>query len=314
MSHKETFSFRSADGKTDIHAVYWLPDDPSKCRGVLQLVHGMVEFIERYEPFAMFMADHGFAVAGHDHIGHGASVLSKDDWGYFPPDRPSDTVVDDMHTLRGIVQERFPGKPYFILGHSMGSYMLRKYLTKYAQGLSGAVIMGTGYVAPGMAAFGKFLSGLLARFKGWHYRSMFVTSLAFGASYRRFDVTGKDTSNSWLTKDPEIVKFYYNEPRCTYLFTLSGYKGLFEAVSYTCRQQNVSLIPASLPVLIVSGADDPVGDAGEGVKKVEAMMKTAGIRDLTCKLYENDRHEILNELDRETVFQDLLDWMEKHMA
>ena len=138
------FSFLSKDGKTNIHAIKWIPDS-GEYKAIMQITHGMVEYIERYEDFATFLTAHGYMVVGHDHLGHGQSVVSENDWGYFAPDDPSGVLVEDMNQLRNIIQKENPEVPYFMFGHSMGSYMLRKYLTKYNDNLRGAIICGTGY-------------------------------------------------------------------------------------------------------------------------------------------------------------------------
>ncbi len=274
----------------------------------------MVEFIERYNEFAEFLCGNGFLVVGHDHIGHGESVVSKEDWGYFAPDHPSDVLVADMHKLRVTTQERYPGLPYFMLGHSMGSYMLRKYLALHGAGLSGAIIMGTGSVPDKATKSGLLAVKLLAKLFGWRHRSRLVQKLSFGGAYKKFDREGKDTANSWLTKDRQIVDFYYHEPKCMFTFTLNGYLGLFEAVLFDNQPKNIDAIPKELPLFLVSGADDPVGDLGEGVRRVYKGYLEAGILDVTCKLYENDRHEILNETDRDAVYRDILSWLQAHIG
>ena len=230
MTKEEVFSFPSADGRTTVHAVRWTPED-GKYRAVLQITHGMVEYIERYRAFAEFLNDNGFLVVGHDHIGHGESVVSKDEWGYFA-EHPSDTVVADMHTLREMTQKEHPGVPYFMLGHSMGSYMLRKYLAIHGEGLTGAVIMGTGCIPDNTTKLAMFIAKLQAAFFGWHHRSKLLQKLSYDKYYHQFDLTGKDASNSWLTKDEEIVKTYYADPKCTFVFTVNAYMGLFEAVLF----------------------------------------------------------------------------------
>lgn len=308
MAKEEQFTFLSADGKTAIHAVKWLPED-GNYTAILQITHGMIEFIERYRPFAEYLTENGFMVVGHDHLGHGASVASEDDWGYFADKNPSDTLVADMHKLRTTVQGENGGVPYFMMGHSMGSYMLRKYLTVHNDNLRGVIIMGTGCVPDGTTKLGMFICKFLAAFFGWRHKSRLVESLSFGGPYKKYDLTGKTLSNSWLTKDEDIVKFYYGEPRCTFKFTLNGYLGLMEAVLYDNQPENVKKIPGKLPVFFVSGEDDPVGDCGAGVKKVYEMFVAVGVQDVTYRLYENDRHEILNETDKEKVYADLLAWM-----
>lgn len=305
---EEKFTFLSADGKTQIHAVKWMPDD-GKYEAILQITHGMIEYIDRYRAFAEFLCTNQFMVTGHDHLGHGDSVNSKEDWGYFAEENPSDILIEDMHTLRTMIQKENEGVPYFMLGHSMGSYMLRKYLTIHNDNLRGAVIMGTGCVPDGITKFGLKVCEFLAKRYGWHHRSRLVEKLSFGAPYRKYDMTGKNPQNSWLTKDTEIVTKYYNEPRCCFKFTLNGYLGLMEAVLYDNQMENVQKVPKKLPLFLVSGKDDPVGDCGVGVKKVYDMYKEAGLLDITYCLYENDRHEILNETDRDKVYADILSWM-----
>lgn len=307
MAKEEKFTFLSADGKTTIHAVRWIPED-GNYEAILQITHGMIEFVERYIPFADFLTQNAFMVVGHDHLGHGDSVASREDWGYFA-ENPSDTVITDMHTLRTMVQKENPGVPYFMMGHSMGSYMLRKYLCLHGENLSGAIIMGTGCVPDGTTKFGMTLCRVMARFRGWNYRSRLMQKLSYSKPYHKFDLYGKDYTNSWLTKDTEHVKKYYSDPRCTFVFTLNGYLGLMEAVYFDNQMENIKKVPKDLPVFMVSGADDPVGDLGEGVKKVYHMFKEAGVDDLTYRLYETDRHEILNETDRDQVYADICAWM-----
>ena len=304
----KNFTFLSNDGKTAVHAVKWTPDT-GEYNAILQITHGMVEFIERYIPFAEFLTTKGYMVVGHDHIGHGQSVASQDDWGYFCEGSPSDVLVEDMHKLRTMIQEENPDVPYFMLGHSMGSFMLRKYLAVHNEKLRGAIIMGTGFIPENMTKLALTLTSVIAKLRGERHRSKLIQSLAFGADYKCFDMTGEKPEDSWLTKDVDIVNTYYNEPRCTYMFTVNGYKGLFEAVNYSCNPENAAKIPKKLPLFIVSGEQDPVGGLGKGVKDVYDMYKTANMLDLTYKLYENDRHEILNEIDKHVVFEDLLAWM-----
>lgn len=308
MTKEEQFSFLSKDGKTTIHAVRWTPEN-GEYQAVLQITHGMVEYIERYRGFAEYMNGQGFLVVGHDHLGHGGSITSEEEWGYFADENPSDTVVADMHQLRTLVQGENPGLPYFMMGHSMGSYMLRKYLCMHSEGVAGAVIMGTGCIPDATTKMGLKLCSILAAFRGWHYRSKFMQSLSYSKPYKKYDLYGKDYKNSWLSKNVENVEAYYHEPRCTFLFTLNGYRGLMEAVLYDNQMENIRKVSKELPLFFVSGEDDPVGDLGEGVKKVYTMYKEAGMTDITYKLYENDRHEILNETDRDQVFADIAAWL-----
>lgn len=313
MAKEEVFSFQSNDGKTKIHAIRWIPED-GNFRAILQITHGMIEYIERYRPFAEYLTGQGFLVVGHDHLGHGESVASQGDWGYMADGSPSDVLVADMHSLRTLTEKEHSGVPYFMLGHSMGSYMLRKYLALHGEGLAGAIIMGTGAVPDGTTKLGMNVAKLQAKLFGWHHRAKFLQKLSYDKPYKQYDVTGKDKNNSWLTKNTAIVEQYYSDPKCTYVFTLNGYMGLFEAVLFSNQQENVEKIPKQLPVFFVSGADDPVGNLGKGVKLVYDKFEAAGMEDITWKLYETDRHEILNETDQEVVYSDILAWMNIHLA
>lgn len=302
------FTFLSNDGRTAIHAVKWLPDS-GEYHAILQITHGMVEYIERYAPFAEFLTSKGYMVVGHDHLGHGQSVTSKENWGFFCEGTPSDIVVADMHKLRTLMQEENPTLPYFMLGHSMGSFMLRKYLSFHNDNLRGVIVMGTGFIPEKVTKLALRITKLIGKIRGIKHRSKLISDLSFSADYKNFDMTGEHPENSWLTKDVDIVREYYQTPACTFMFTVNGYQGLFEAANFSCKLENAKMIPKKLPMFIVSGDQDPVGGLGKGVKDTYYLYQEAGLLDLTYKMYENDRHEILNETDRQVVFDDLLAWM-----
>ncbi len=305
MARKEEFTFPSRDGRTEIHAAAYYPDN-GQYRATLQITHGMVEYFGRYEAFAEYLAGEGFRVVGHDHVGHGDSIVSRDDWGYVG-EKPCKIWLSDMHKLRTMCQEE--GKPYFMLGHSMGSYLLREYLSRRGENLTGAIIMGTGYMPEGTVKLAMKVAKFQATFLGWHHRSKLLQQLSYSKPYKRYSLDGSDLTNTWLTKDEEIARKYYNDPKCTFIFTVNAYMGLFEAVLGSCSAESISRLPKDLPVFLVSGQDDPVGDLGVGVKKVYDLYQEAGLTDVTWQLYENDRHEILNETDREKVYKDILSWM-----
>ena len=163
----------------------WTPDS-GEYHAILQITHGMIEYIERYAQFAEFLTEQGYMVVGHDHLGHGQSVATQEDWGYVGHPKPSDLLVEDMHKLRTLIQGENAEVPYFMLAHSMGSYMLRKYLTIHPEKLKGAIIMGTGMVPDSTTRIGMFTVKFLSIFRGWHYRSKFVADAAFGKPYRRY--------------------------------------------------------------------------------------------------------------------------------
>ena len=304
MPQKEMFNYPGADGKTAIHAWYWIPDE--KPRAVLQIAHGMAEFVLRYEPFALYLNELGIAVAGNDHLGHGDSVTSQEKWGYFSDENSLDTVLADMHTLTGLAKERFPGVPYILLGHSMGSFLTRNYLGRWGDELAGVIIMGTGYQPENLVKLGKTVCTLLAKWKGWHHRSGLVDNMAFG-SYSKA-IRPARTKMDWLSRDEEMVDRYLADPRCSFRFTLNGYHTLFSAIERLHDPTLLAGMPKDLPVLFVSGEEDPVGDFGRGVRLSADTFLDAGMRDVDLWLYPG-RHEILNETDRDLVFAELAKWL-----
>ena len=302
---KEEFKFKSTDGKNEIRALRFVPE--GKVKGILQIAHGMVEFIDRYENFAQFLTDKGYLVTGNDHLGHGGSVKTQEDWGYFG-DNGNRHVLDDMYELLKITKEIYPDTPYYLLGHSMGSFYARQFICEYGNELDGAIIMGTGHQGKGTVSAGKMMCKLIAKFKGWRYRSSFINNMAIG-SYNKA-IKDPVTDVDWLSKDVEICKKYLNEPRNTFTFTLNGYYYMFEGMERLYDTNLLNNIPKDLPLLFVSGKDDPVGNFGEGVKQAAKSVMDAGVKHVDLKLYEGDRHEILNELDKETVYEDLYRWLE----
>lgn len=293
--------FLSKDGVTQIHAIEWIPE--GEVTAVLQMCHGMVEYIDRYHDFASFMAKHGVYVIGHDHLGHGQSVTSQEKLGYFSGNEGNWCVVSDIHQVRLMTQKKYPNVPYFMLGHSMGSFLVRQYLGLYSEGLSGAIIMGTGDQPDAILAAGKMVCKLIGTLKGWNYRSAFINNMVIGGYEKKM---GK----AWLTKDQTIVDKYTADPLCGFMFTVNAYYNMFLGMSLMNQSEKEAKAEKSLPLFFVAGADDPVGNMGKGVKNVFSLYQKQGYQDAEMKLYPGDRHEILNELDKDVVYHDILTWLE----
>ncbi len=302
--------FPSWDGVSSIHGTIWYPKDEPK--GIVQLIHGMSEHISRYDHFARYLAGNGFAVCGHDHIGHGYSASSPEDLGHMPPDNGADILVEDVDTLRHIAQDAFPaGIPYFIFGHSMGSFTLRVYLTRHGEGLSGAIVCGTGNEPVVLSLTGNALAKLGSLIRGETSRSNFIHSLADGAFVRQ--VEDPQTEFDWISYDRDNINDFIADDLNGFQFTLGGYAALTRLAYLASNLDLAKQIPARVPIFFVSGAEDPVGNKGEGVKEAAELMVAAGIDDVEVILYENMRHEILNEAAAGAVYADILDWIDRHM-
>jgi len=304
---KNEFYYLSADEETQIHAIEWIPETPVKA--VLQMCHGMSEYIERYDEFATFLSEQGYYVVGHDHLGHGQSITSSDKLGFFHKEKGNEYVIADIHSLRMQTEEKYSDLPYFVLGHSMGSFLVRQYIGVYGAGIAGAVVMGTGEQPSLLLGAGKAICRLLALLHGWDYHSQLVDGMAAGG-YEKHFAKEEDGSN-WLSRNPENVRKYKNDPLCGFMFTVNAYYHMFSGMIKMNKQEKAGIISKNLPILLISGKEDPVGEYGKSVRKLYKKYKSIGMRSVSVRLYAQNRHEILNELNREEVFVDILQWLEK---
>lgn len=303
---KEEIYYESRDGKTQIHSVKWTPEKEPKA--VIQIVHGMAEYIERYEDFALFLNSQGFVVVGNDHLGHGKSVSEDVPKGYFCEQDPATVVVRDVHRLKKLTQEKYPKLPYIILGHSMGSFILRNYLTTYGTGIQAAVVVGTGMMPNGVLNFGILLSKLISKRKGTKYPSPFVNAVSFGGYNKK--IKKPATPMDWLSRNEDNVKKYMEDENCGFTFTTNGFITLFTLLKRLNSKANLEKVPKDLPIFFIAGHADPVGNYGAGVAKAVKSLMDCGVENIHMKYYEEDRHEILNEVDKEVVYQDVVCWLD----
>lgn len=302
----EDVVFQSSDGINKVSGVIYSPDTDD-IKGIVQIVHGMAEHMLRYEHFARFLCSKSFVVFGCDHIGHGRSVSSNENLGYVGHGNGCDIMVDDCKKMNEILKNRHPSIPFFILGHSMGSFILRKYITKYSSGLSGVIISGTGGANP-LAKLGIMLATKDTKKNGDRNRSKFLDKLAFG-NYNKL-ISKPRTSFDWLTSNHDIVEKYVDDDLCGYIFTSSLFASLLR-IMYEVNEDAWYLdVPKRLPIFMISGSDDPVGNYGKGVKTVYDKLKGIGVKDVKLKLYDKGRHEMLNEMARDEVYTDILSWIE----
>lgn len=308
---KEEFYFDSRDRKSKIHAVEWIPDvEKPVC--IFQIIHGMSEHIERYNEFAEFLTSKGILVVGEDHLGHGKSVAEGDTYGYFCKEDASSVLVRDVHRLKKIMQEKYPDVLYLIMGHSMGSFILRNYLYRYGNGVNGAVIVGTGMQSKALLFAARTLTEIQKVFLGGKHVSKFMDKLAFGAYNKKIESVR--TQYDWLSQNQANVDSYISDPLCGFTFTLNGFSTLFKLISDCHDRDKVDRIPKQLPILMIAGTDDPVGDYGRAVEKVYNSYLEHGLQNVQLKLYEKNRHEVLNETDRELVYGDIYRWILQRIA
>ncbi len=298
----ENFEMTSSRGDEELNCYRWMPE--GNPIAVLQIVHGMTEHILRYSDFAEFLNRRGFAVYGHDHLGHGGTSEEK---GFIAEEDGDDMLVADMSKVNAKMREDMPDIPHLVMGHSMGSFVTRRFLTLHGSDIDGVVIMGTGQQPGYQVSLALTIAKLLCMVKGNHHRSGMLNNLVFGNYDKHF--TEPDLPNKWLCSNPESLKAYDADPDCGFQFTNAAYRDLFTMIRRIGKEEGFDNIPASLPVFFVSGADDPVGDFGKGVEKAKAGLEKHGLRP-DIKLYPGMRHEILNETGNRQVYDDIADWLE----
>lgn len=301
---KYTEKIASKDSKNSLNTVIWKTEKEPV--GVLQIVHGMAEYIDRYDNFAKYMTEHGFNVIGHDHLGHGYSVSDERDYGFFAEESGDKIIIEDMHSVTQYAKEKWEELPNFILGHSMGSFCLRQYLTKYSNDVFGAIIMGTGWIPSAAALLGKTIATNTCKSKGSHTVNPLLIKLTLEPYNKPF--APARTNCDWLSKDEKQVDLYVNDKLCGFDFTAGAYKDFFTVLEKIAKNRQLIGMRKSLPILITSGSVDPVGGK-KACEKLNAQYKRCGIDDVTLKLWENDRHEILNELDKSDVYDYICTWL-----
>ena len=308
MATVREFTFPSSDGIHAVHAMEWRPEEAP--RAVVQIVHGVSEYVGRYDAFARFLADHGFVVCGEDHLGHGKTA-SDGVYGYFGKKDGWKHVISDVRCMRERMGEQWPGLPYFLFGHSMGSFLTRMYLIRWPGTVDGAVLSGTGQESRLNVALGRRIALWERRRLGPEGHSDMVQRVSLGAYNKKF--APNRTSADWISRDEAVVDAYLADPLCQFTPSVSMFADMMEGLKFIGDQENLNAIDRRTPLYLFSGDQDPVGGMGTGVRKVYRMYQKAGVRDLTLKLYPGGRHEMLNELNRDEVYQDVLNWLEQHL-
>jgi len=295
--------YASATGLGEIYSKLWLPD--SAPGAVVQIAHGMAEHIERYALFAEFLCGHGIAVAANDHAGHGKSADTAHR-GYFGESGGWEAVLKDMKALHDQAAERFPGVPYILMGHSMGSFLARSYATRYGEGIRALILSGTAGSNP-VLGVAKAMARNEKKKNGPMQPSPRISDMSFGSYNKQF--LPARTPFDWLSRDTETVDRYVADPGCGFPFTAEAYLDVFTGLSEISGPAWAKKVP-KVPIQLFSGAKDPVGGSGKGVLQVKKWLEDTG-HDVTFKLYPEGRHEMLNEINRSEVYNDVLAFIER---
>ena len=285
----------------------WLPEKEPYV-GVVQLVHGIAEHIGRYDAFARFLNSHGYVVVGNDHLGHGLSVASEQFRGFFAEQDGWTHVSNDIRTLQIMTARQFKGLPYFLFGHSMGSFLTRTYLIRFPGTVDGAVICGTGQMRPAVIASGRMAGEMEKRRLGAKGKSKLLARLSFGSYNNQFKPVR--TEYDWLSINRDNVDAYMADPLCGFDTTVGLFLDLMDGLTLIEDPKRLAHMDKEMPVLFIAGGLDPVGESGAGVRRAYISFKECGMKDADIRIYSGLRHEILNEVGREMVFDDVLAWLE----
>ncbi|WP_044640483.1 alpha/beta hydrolase [Risungbinella massiliensis] len=302
------FTFQTTD-HAKIYVHKWKSD--SSPIGIVQIAHGMAEHSKRYHEFATKLVEAGYVVYANDHRGHGQTAGKEEELGYFAEENGWELVVDDLYQLTNIIKKEYPQIPFFLFGHSMGSFLSRRYIQKYGMELDGVILSGTGADQGILSWLGIQFANVERKIKGKRTKSNLLNRLVFGNFNRAFQPIR--TEFDYLSRDEREVDKYIADPFCGYVPTTSFFYDLFSGVNQSDKPENLNQVPKNLPIFLFSGDQDPVGDNGRGVLKTYHHFQKAGIVDVSYKLYPGGRHEMLNESNREEVYQDVIAWLNKHL-
>ncbi len=303
MFHTFDKSVPSTDKVHMLKGVVYVPE--GEIKAIVQVVHGMEEHIGRYDPFLRFLAQRGFLAFGYDHLGHGRTAIKSEELGFFARKNGDQILVDDVHAFFSQIKAQYPGHTFILFGHSMGSFIARLVAAQYGSELDGLILSGTGSANSAVGA-GLAVSRLVRLLRGSHYVSDRLEGIAFTKYNDRFP---EQDDYAWLTRNPEIRAAYAADPFCNFHFSVSALQDLARLNRRCNAPACFEATPAELPIFLISGAEDPVGDYGEGVKKVMRAYERRGIAHLSMKLYDGCRHELLNELNQEEVYADILSFL-----
>ena len=292
-------------GGGKIHACRWIPD--GEVKGIVQIVHGIAEYVERYDDLATYLNSRGWLVVAEDHMGHGKSICDAAPIGCFTGGWH--TAVKDTYRLLKHTMEEFPGTPFILFGHSMGSFMARTILARHPNsGISGAIICGSAWMPDAVIGAGKMLADLICKKNGEQNPSNLLQTMMFGGYNKKIE--HPRTSCDWLSRDNKIVDAYVADPLCGFVPSAGLVHSMMEGLQYIQDGKNLNAMNKELPVYFIAGGDDPVGGYGAGVRQAAEKFKNHGMKYVDVKIYPLCRHEIHNEINRQEVYEDIVKWIE----
>lgn len=291
-----------------LKAVSWQKEEPCSPKGIVLIVHGMAEHIQRYDEFARFLVNNNFSVYGYDQRGHGLTSRTVEEIGYMNTANSFTVLADDLEEMLNTISELNPNIPIYIIGHSMGSFVTQYFLIHKKNNIQGVILSGSNGNPGFVINFGILMAKSIHFFKGPKYRSKFMDYLIFGNFNKKYRLPKKFFN--WLSRDEKVVQSYYEDEMCGALFTISFFKDFLKGLKHLPK--GYQLIPKDLPIYLISGTKDPVGKYGKGITRLYKDLTKQNMNNVSINLYPEGRHEMLNEINKEEVYQDILNWLLNH--
>lgn len=309
---KESHFFqRMQDGSH--HSIYtWEPNEGHRRIGVVQLIHGSCEHSARYRDFAAYLTNHGYIVVANDLRGHGLTAKNLHDLGYFADEDGWETLVKDLFEVNQYSKSVYSGLPVYMIGHSMGSFLARHYSLIYGDTINGLVAIGTSHQTKMELQLGMLAALLGMKYKGNKKTGYFLNKFTYEVFNKEINLPR--TKSDWITRNEQIVDDFIKDERCGFIFSHSAFRDMFTGLLFITNSRHIKNGPTYLPIYLLSGLEDPVGNKGKQVKKALMAYQRAGYDKVSIKLYPDMRHEILNELGNKLVYQDIVNWLQKYTS
>ncbi|HBG4072762.1 TPA: alpha/beta hydrolase [Clostridioides difficile] len=299
------FTFKGEEG-LDIYTYKWEDENIKKTKAVIQIAHGMAETAQRYETFAKVLTENGYIVYINDHRGHGKTAKIIENVGHLAEKEGFRCLVEDMYTLTNIIKKENEDLPIYLFGHSMGSFASQRYIMDYGNNLSGLILCGSNGKQGIILNLAHLIINREIKKYGRRSRSNKINDLIFGGQIIR---RNEKTKFDWLSRDKEQVEKYINDPFCGVVCSCGFFYDLVQGLKEIEDKENLKKVPLDIPIYIISGDKDPIGKNGKGVLRLRDRYIKLGVKDVTCKLYKDGRHELLNEINKEEVFEDIICWL-----
>jgi len=303
-------TYQSFDDET-IFYYQWKVKENVPLKGVVQIAHGIGEHARRYKSIAKKLNKKGYEVYANDHRIHGKSAKNNEFLGFYDGENYFSDAINDMRKLTEIIKEEHQNKKIILFGHSMGSLLSREYVTLYGDDLEALILSGTGAFIKGLGSFGLISTDFFSKLNGKHRSNEILKNLFFNQFNKKFKPNR--TKVDWISSDEKQVDKFEADPLRIEDFSLGVFRDILKGSKKINKLEMFEITPKNIPIYIFSGDKDPVGEMGKGVKKVAQNYKKVGVQEVTLKLYEGGRHEMLNEINRNEVEKDLLNWLHKHI-